>query len=260
MGSRPFEAARAIGMSPQTDIYWPSLSVARTLRVFAMMKGVAGSDIKHTATSVARFVGLDEELHKRASELSGGMRRRLTFAIALIGAPTMLALDEITAGVDPSTKRLIFRAVQAAKASRGILITTHDLDEASAVSDRLAIMQAGTLRCIGTLAHLKARFGLHYNVDVQPHSALSLGAADSLAADKVFADAADAALAAPGAPFTLKEIDPATGTRSYRFPPDADVAALFQALLAAKAAGAIQSFAVSFATLRDLFLRIAREG
>jgi ABC-type multidrug transport system ATPase subunit len=263
MGSRPFEAARSIGMSPQTDIYWPDITVERTLRIFAQMKGVVPADVERTATSIAHFVGLDPDMKKKASELSGGMRRRLTFAIALIGAPTMLALDEITAGVDPATKRLIFRAVQAAKASRAVLVTTHDLDEASAVADRLAIMQAGTLRCIGTLPHLKARFGLHYNVEIQPNSALSLVSSDAQgasAADTAFVTACGEAMRTAGTPFEMTEIDASTGTRTYRVPPDADIALLFQTLLDAKRANVFQAFSVSFATLRDLFLRIAREG
>eukprot|EP00769_Ergobibamus_cyprinoides_P004561 gnl/Ergobibamus_cyprinoides/752.p1 GENE.gnl/Ergobibamus_cyprinoides/752~~gnl/Ergobibamus_cyprinoides/752.p1 ORF type:complete len:246 (+),score=100.10 gnl/Ergobibamus_cyprinoides/752:156-893(+) len=243
-------------MSPE-DVFWPDLTVARTLRVFAIMKGVAPKETRAVAEAVAKFVGLDSELAKKASALSGGMRRRMTFAIALIGAPDMLALDEITAGVDPATKRLIFRAVQSAKASRGVLITTHDLDEASAISDRIAIMQAGTLRCLGSLAHLKARFGLHYKVEIQPHSALSLSSAGQ--PDDGFVAAADVALTAAAAAATLVDVAAATGTRKYSLPPTADVPALFQALLDAKAAGAIQSFSVSFATLRDLFLAIARE-
>jgi ABC-type multidrug transport system ATPase subunit len=253
----PIAATRAIGMSPQEDVFWPDLTVARTLRVFAIMKGVAPKETRAVAEAVAKFVGLDSELAKKASALSGGMRRRMTFAIALIGAPDMLALDEITAGVDPATKRLIFRAVQSAKASRGVLITTHDLDEASAISDRIAIMQAGTLRCLGSLAHLKARFGLHYKVEIQPHSALSLSSAGQ--PDDGFVAAADVALTAAAAAATLVDVAAATGTRKYSLPPTADVPALFQALLDAKAAGAIQSFSVSFATLRDLFLAIARE-
>jgi ABC-type multidrug transport system ATPase subunit len=275
VGSDPLRATRAIGMSPQDDVFWPDLTVGVTLRVFATMKGVAAKETADTAKAVARFVGLQHEFNKKACALSGGMRRRLTMAIALIGAPKMLALDEITAGVDPATKRLIFRAVQAAKASRGVLITTHDLDEASIVSDRLAIMQAGTLRCIGTLAHLKARFGLHYKVQIQPNSALSLTASTSRvtpaapasgldseldADDSDFALAADACVQAGFAEPELVDVDAATGSRSYHLPPHCDLEALFSALLASKEAGQIESFSVVFSTLRDLFLAIAAEG
>ncbi|KAL2492910.1 ABC transporter A family member 2 [Abeliophyllum distichum] len=95
----------------------------------------------------------------RAGSYSGGMRRRLSVAIALIGEPKLVILDEPTTGMDPITRRHVWDVIEEAKKGRAIILTTHSMEEADILSDRIGIMAKGRLRCIGTSIRLKSRFG-----------------------------------------------------------------------------------------------------
>ena len=105
---------------------------------------------------------------KRTSKaLSGGLRRRLSLAIALIGSPPVVFLDEPTTGLDPETKRNIWGLIDKFKRGRCVVLTTHSMDEADALCSRIGIMSHGRLRCIGENLHLKNVYGSGYKVDVR---------------------------------------------------------------------------------------------
>ena len=95
------------------------------------------------------------------------MRRRLTLCLALIGDPPILLLDEVSTGLDPKSRQTIWNVILRSKTNRSVLLTTHSMEEADALSDRLAIMAFGALRCIGTAAHLKKKYGMGYRLDIQ---------------------------------------------------------------------------------------------
>lgn len=101
--------------------------------------------------------------------LSGGMRRRLTLCLALVGNPPILLLDEISTGLDPISRRKIWDVILRSKTDRSVLLTTHSMEEADTLSDRLAIMAYGVLRCLGTSSRLKRKYGMGYRVDIQCH-------------------------------------------------------------------------------------------
>eukprot|EP00250_Pteridium_aquilinum_P008489 c1798_g2_i1 orf=203-652(+) len=94
------------------------------------------------------------------------MKRRLSVAIALIGDPKIVCLDEPTTGMDPVTRRHVWSVIEGAKVGRAIILTTHSMEEADILSDRIAIMARGVLRCIGTSIRLKSRYGAGYIVNV----------------------------------------------------------------------------------------------
>jgi len=154
-----------LGSCPQFDVVWPKLSVKEHLVFFAKLKGIPRADVQTAALDIATAVGLGTKqvYNRRAGELSGGMRRRLSIAISLVGAPSVFLLDEPTTGLDPSTRNSIWSLVNSfATDERAIVITTHNMLEADTLSNRIAIIAKGELVVCASQQHLKDRFGSGY--------------------------------------------------------------------------------------------------
>ncbi|KAG7606930.1 AAA+ ATPase domain [Arabidopsis thaliana x Arabidopsis arenosa] len=150
---------KMIGVCPQFDILWDALSSEEHLHLFASIKGLPPSSIKSIAEKLLVDVKLTGSAKIRAGSYSGGMKRRLSVAIALIGDPKLVFLDEPTTGMDPITRRHVWDIIQESKKGRAIILTTHSMEEADILGDRIGIMAKGRLRCIGTSIRLKSRFG-----------------------------------------------------------------------------------------------------
>ncbi|CAH2043969.1 unnamed protein product [Thlaspi arvense] len=144
---------KMIGVCPQFDILWDALSSEEHLHLFASIKGLPPALIKSTAEKLLENVKLTGAAKVRAGSYSGGMKRRLSVAVALIGDP------KLTTGMDPITRRHVWDIIQESKKGRAIILTTHSMEEADILSDRIGIMAKGRLRCIGTSIRLKSRFG-----------------------------------------------------------------------------------------------------
>lgn len=135
------------GVVPQHDALDPDFTVAENLLVFARYFGERGRATLRDPTPLLEFAGLAHKRDARLSELSGGMKRRLSLARALVNDPELLLLDEPTTGLDPQARHLIWeRLRRQLNAGRTILLTTHFLEEAERLCDRVAIMDRG--RCI----------------------------------------------------------------------------------------------------------------
>ena len=148
-----------IGVSPQETAVAPNLSVQENL---ALMCGVHGFSKEKSAQKIAALAaqfGLDTVLKKRAGKLSGGWQRRLSIAMALIGEPEILFLDEPTLGLDVLARSELWDAIRALKGSVTIVLTTHYMEEAEALSDRIGIMKDGRLLTVGTAQELKQAAG-----------------------------------------------------------------------------------------------------
>ncbi|PNY10478.1 ABC transporter A family member 2-like protein [Trifolium pratense] len=151
------------------DILWDALSGQEHLELFASIKGISPASIKSiTQTSLAE-VKLMDAAKVRSGSYSGGMKRRLSVAIALIGDPKLVILDEPTTGMDPITRRHVWDIIENAKKGRAIILTTHSMEEADILSDRIGIMAKGRLRCIGTSIRLKSRFGTGFIANISFH-------------------------------------------------------------------------------------------
>ncbi|CAI9112242.1 OLC1v1012661C1 [Oldenlandia corymbosa var. corymbosa] len=157
---------RMIGVCAQFDSLWDALSGKDHLQLFASVKGLPPVTHKQEIQQLLAGVDMEKVANVRAKSYSGGTRRRLSLAIALIGDPKLLILDEPTTGMDPITRRRVWDVIENAKNGRSIILTTHSMVEADILSDRIGIMAKGRLRCIGTSTMLKSKFGAGYTAKV----------------------------------------------------------------------------------------------
>ncbi|XP_059141165.1 cholesterol transporter ABCA5-like [Physella acuta] len=152
------------GICPQHNILYDDLSCAEHLKMFANIKGVPEHLINMRIESALKEVDLSDQTHTFAQNLSGGQKRKLSVAIALIGDPKLIFLDEPTAGMDPFSRRHLWSLLKKKKEGRVILLTTHFMDEADILSDRKAFIRNGKLRCCGSSMFLKKKFGIGYHL------------------------------------------------------------------------------------------------
>uniref|UniRef100_A0A8C1PDG5 Cholesterol transporter ABCA5 n=1 Tax=Cyprinus carpio TaxID=7962 RepID=A0A8C1PDG5_CYPCA len=154
-----------VGYCPQLNPLWPRITLQEHLEIYAAIKGLHQRDIPNI---IKRALELKDHLYKQAKNLSAGLKRKLCFALSMLGNPQIVLLDEPSTGMDPKSKQRMWRAIRAAfkNKQRGALLTTHYMEEAEAVCDRVAIMVSGQLRCIGSIQHLKGKFGRGYSLEI----------------------------------------------------------------------------------------------
>lgn len=134
---------------------------------FFRLKGSPKDLIQKETTKMLEDLLLENKSANYSTQLSGGMKRKLSIAIAFIGNSTTVILDEPTAGVDPFARRAIWDLILKYKPGRTIVLSTHHLDEADLLSDRLAIISSGQLQCVGTTMYLKRKYGEGYNLVIE---------------------------------------------------------------------------------------------
>lgn len=148
-----------INLSPQETAVAPNLTVRENLAFIAQVYGADRQTAQHKAADYMNRLGLTERAGDRAKKLSGGMQRRLSIAMALITEPQILFLDEPTLGLDVRARRELWQLIGALKGKVNVVLTTHYLEEAEALSDRIGVMHAGRLCALGTPAELMAQTG-----------------------------------------------------------------------------------------------------
>uniref|UniRef100_A0A3Q3GZ83 ATP-binding cassette, sub-family A (ABC1), member 5 n=1 Tax=Labrus bergylta TaxID=56723 RepID=A0A3Q3GZ83_9LABR len=155
-----------VGYCPQVNPLWPRITLQEHLEIYAAIKGLRGQDVPGII-KVVNALELKEHLNKQTKTLSAGLKRKLCFAMSMIGNPAIVLLDEPSSGMDPKSKQRM-RAIRAAfkNRQRGAILTTHYMEEAEAVCDRVAIMVSGQL-CIGSIQHLKGKYGQGYSLEVK---------------------------------------------------------------------------------------------
>lgn len=148
-----------INISPQETAVAANLSVIENLELIAGIYGQDNKSAKKSADEIASQFGLDGVRKKKTKQLSGGMQRRLSIAMALISNPQILFLDEPTLGLDVLARRELWASIGTLKGKVTIILTTHYLEEAEALSDRVGIMANGKLTAIGTVEELTEQTG-----------------------------------------------------------------------------------------------------
>ncbi|CAK5189331.1 unnamed protein product [Aphanomyces euteiches] len=160
--TQQLEVRRLIGYCPQFDALIDLMTVREHLELFAAIKGVPSGQIGATVKDKMEQMNLNDFEHKLAGTLSGGNKRKLSVAIAMIGSPPIIVLDEPSTGMDPVSRRFMWDVIadiSTRSKESTILLTTHSMEECEALCTRVGIMVGGRLRCVGSIQHLKHRFG-----------------------------------------------------------------------------------------------------
>ena len=154
------EARRVLGLAPQNLAVYDLLSGEENLAFFGRLQGLSGEALRSRVEAALTFAGLQERRADRVDAYSGGMKRRLNIAAAILHEPELVLLDEPTVGVDPQSRNAIFDSIEALKArGRTLLYSTHYMEEAERLCDRVAIIDAGRVLAIDTVRGLVARHG-----------------------------------------------------------------------------------------------------
>uniref|UniRef100_A0A8D2JSS6 ABC transporter domain-containing protein n=1 Tax=Sciurus vulgaris TaxID=55149 RepID=A0A8D2JSS6_SCIVU len=159
-------AHRCMGYCPQSDAIFELLTGREHLELFARLRGVPAAQV--TASWGLTRLGLAQYADRLAGTYSGGNKRKLAAAVALVGDPAVVFLDEPTTGMDPSARRFLWNSLLAVvREGRSVVLTSHSMEECDALCTRLAIMVNGRFRCLGSTQHLKRRFGAGHTLTLR---------------------------------------------------------------------------------------------
>ncbi|KAG9307569.1 hypothetical protein G9A89_023134 [Geosiphon pyriformis] len=236
----------SMGVCPQHDILWDDLTVGEHLLFYARLKGIPAKAESEAIKLALQQVRLEPFKNRLSKGLSGGEKRRLSIAIALIGNPAVVFLDEPTTGLDPEVRRLIWNIVQEAKAGRTIVLTTHSMEEAEVLCNRIGIMAKGTLRCLGPQLRLKEIYGRGFKLSFScrpKNTEQATAYIESLL------------------PPSAKKLDSFVTNVSYEFEPQPGlISRLFSEIEKNKKANGIDDWGLSQTSLEEVFLRIIGEA
>jgi ATP-binding cassette, subfamily A (ABC1), member 3 len=160
---------RKIGFCPQFDALFELLTAREHLELYARIKGIAEKDIKRVVDAKIAEMGLTEYANRTAGGYSGGNKRKLSVAIAMIGEPSIVFLDEPSTGMDPVARRFMWEIISDIVTKRekcSVILTTHSMEECEALCSRIGIMVGGVLRCLGSAQRLRTRYGRGYQIEI----------------------------------------------------------------------------------------------
>uniref|UniRef100_A0A2I3TN27 ATP binding cassette subfamily A member 10 n=1 Tax=Pan troglodytes TaxID=9598 RepID=A0A2I3TN27_PANTR len=237
-----------LGYCPQEYSLWPKLTMKEHLELYAAVKGLGKEDAALSISRLVEALKLQEQLKAPVKTLSEGIKRKLCFVLSILGNPSVVLLDEPFTGMDPEGQQQMWQILQATvkNKERGTLLTTHYMSEAEAVCDRMAMVVSGTLRCIGSIQHLKNKFGRDYLLEIKMKEPTQV---EALHAEilKLFPQAAWQ--------------ERYSSLMAYKLPVE-DVHPLSQAffkLEAMKQTFNLEEYSLSQATLEQVFLELCKE-
>lgn len=167
-------AYQVLGVCPQVDPLWESISGREHLIFYGRIKGVPEEELSVKVDGLLRRLGFDQaDANKNAGTYSGGMKRKLSLGIALIGHSPVLFLDEPSAAVDAGAKRHLWKIIKMRGPDQTVVLTTHSMEEAEALCERIAIQVQGQLRCLGSPTHIKNTYGSGYQIEIFKQSGTS---------------------------------------------------------------------------------------
>ena len=157
---------KVIGICPQYDILFNNLTVEEHLELFCVFKSVDSSMISNEVAKVIKDFGLEEKRFTKAENLSGGQKRKLSIAIALVGGSSIIFLDEPSSGMDITSRRNLWNILKRYMSGKIIILTTHFMEEASILGNRIGILSEGNMKCIGSPLFLIEKFGKNINLNI----------------------------------------------------------------------------------------------
>ncbi|XP_037337766.2 ATP-binding cassette sub-family A member 2 [Pungitius pungitius] len=260
-----------LGMCPQHNVLFDKLSVEEHLWFYSRLKGMAEEDIRKEMDKMIVDLELSNKRHSLVQTLSGGMKRKLSVAIAFVGGSRAVILDEPTAGVDPYARRAIWDLILKYKQGRTILLSTHHMDEADLLGDRIAIISHGKLKCCGSPLFLKSTYGDGYKLtlvkkqsegrgqgsQLQPPSSLSpassLSPCSEARVTQFIRQFVASCLLVSDTNTELSYVLPSEAVKKGCFE------RLFKALEQSLDSLALTSFGVMDTTLEEVFLKVSEE-
>ncbi|XP_056155293.1 retinal-specific phospholipid-transporting ATPase ABCA4-like [Lampris incognitus] len=238
-----------MGYCPQFDAIDELLTGREHLHLYARLRGVPEYEISRVAEWAIQKLGLSEDAGCSAGTYSGGNRRKLSTAIAMIGCPALVLLDEPTTGMDPHSRRFLWNSIMSViQDRRAVVLTSHSMEECEALCTRLAIMVNGSFKCLGTIQHLKYKFGDGYVVTMKIRAA-KLGCVPNLNPAEAFMETTF-----PGCVQREKHYN----TLQYEIS-SSSLAKVFQMVVANKDKLNIEDYSVTQTTLDQVFVNFAKQ-
>uniref|UniRef100_A0A452RDE1 ATP binding cassette subfamily A member 3 n=1 Tax=Ursus americanus TaxID=9643 RepID=A0A452RDE1_URSAM len=236
---------KSLGLCPQHDVLFDNLTVAEHLYFYAQLKGLSRQKCPEEVQRMLHVLSLEDKQDSLSRFLSGGMKRKLSIGIALIAGSKVLMLDEPTSGMDAISRRAIWDLLQQHKSDRTVLLTTHFMDEADLLGDRVAIMAKGELQCCGSSLFLKQKYGAGYHMTLvkEPHC-------DPEAISRLVQYHVPSATLESRAGAELSFILPKESTHRFE--------SLFTKLEKQQKELGIASFGASVTTMEEVFLRVGK--
>uniref|UniRef100_A0A7S3JIU6 ABC transporter domain-containing protein n=2 Tax=Euplotes harpa TaxID=151035 RepID=A0A7S3JIU6_9SPIT len=164
------EARKQIGYCPQFDAIFGLMTVREHLEFYSKIKKIPRQFVEDLIKDQLKSMNLEQYEHKLAGTLSGGNKRKLSVAIAMLGNPPVVFLDEPSAGMDPKARRFMWDVISKISTRGGksaVILTTHSMEEAEALSTTMGIMVSGQFQCFGSKQHIKNKFGVGYQVEIK---------------------------------------------------------------------------------------------
>nr|XP_014432059.1 ATP-binding cassette sub-family A member 9 isoform X2 [Pelodiscus sinensis] len=178
---RDMEEARALlGVCPQFNVQFETLTLKENLRVFAEIKGIRATEVEYEVQKVLKLLDIINIQDTQANKLSGGQKRKLSLGIAILGDPQVLLLDEPTAGLDPRSRHYVWNLLKERRAGRVTLFSTQFMDEADILADRKAFISHGRIKCVGSSLFLKKKWGIGYHLRMHVNEGCDSGSMISL--------------------------------------------------------------------------------
>ncbi|XP_032896611.1 ATP-binding cassette sub-family A member 3 [Amblyraja radiata] len=236
---------QSLGLCPQHDVLFDNLTVEEHLSFFCRLKGYNIENVREAVNQMLMMLNFEEKRHAQAKTLSGGMKRKLSIGIALIGDSQVVMLDEPTSGMDPLSRRATWDLLQQVKVGRTIVLTTHYMDEADLLGDRILIMAKGQLQCCGSPLFLKSIYGAGYHMVIVKEPYCNVDTITSLVKSFVPGATQQTNVGAE-----LSYILPNESTHRFE--------ALFSELEKKRGSLGIASYGASVTTMEEVFLRVGK--
>ncbi|PQE22561.1 abc transporter protein [Rutstroemia sp. NJR-2017a BVV2] len=163
-GSITVDGTGGLGIAPQKNVLWDEVTVEEHIRIFNELKSTGPRDTKESLHNLIVAIDLDRKINAKSKTLSGGQKRKLQLGMMFTGGSSVCCVDEVSSGLDPLSRRKIWDILLAERGNRTIILTTHFLDEADLLADRIAILSKGTLRAEGSSVELKEKLGGGYRI------------------------------------------------------------------------------------------------